>query len=83
VGRLALLTVLLRKEGLYVWDLLRTRESSFVRDLAIGAGLFVVIFPVAIVGAAIPSGLLVYGVMQPEVGIGTLTARAAVLGNPL
>jgi membrane protease YdiL (CAAX protease family) len=74
-GCLILMAVFLRREGKSLLDLLRGRGGSVGRDLLLALGLVVALFPVAVIGAAMLSGWLIYGVLQPTVGEGLTTAR--------
>lgn len=72
---LVLLHFLLKKEGYRIWDLLRVPKISLGRDILIGIGLFVLLFPTAILGVTILANLLIYGTLQPDLGSGLLIAR--------
>jgi len=75
IGCLLLLRHFLKKEGFGIRDLLRAPGFSAGRDVLIGIGLFLLIFPTAIMGITILSNLLVYGTLQPDLGSGILIAR--------
>ncbi len=74
-GCLILLTVLLRREGKSLLDLLRSRGGSVGRDLLLALVLLAVMFPVAIVANAMLAGWLIYGVPQPVIMEGWLMGR--------
>lgn len=65
LGCLALLFWLTRREGIRLWDLVGLDRSKLLRDVLLGLGILVVMFPVLMVGGSLLSGLLVYGELQP------------------
>lgn len=75
VGCLILLHYFLKKEGYGILDLLRTPNIPFWRDLLIGVGLFLLIFPTAIMGLTVLANLLLFGTLTPDIGSGLLIAR--------
>lgn len=75
VGCLLLLRHFLKPEGLSVWDLVRGSPAPMWRDLLIGVGLFLAVFPTAIMGFTILANLAVYGALQPDLGSGLLIER--------
>ena len=75
VGCLLLLRYLLKKEGYRIRDLIRVPNISIGRDILIGVGLFLLIFPTAIMGLTILANILIYGTLQPDLGSGLLISR--------
>jgi hypothetical protein len=75
VGCLLILHYFLKKEGFRIWDLIRVPNISLKRDILIGVGLFLLIFPTAIMGFTIIANIVIYGVLQPDLGSGLLIAR--------
>lgn len=75
VGCLLLLHDLLKKEGFKIWDLLRVPDTPLWRDILIGVGLFLLIFPTIIMGVTLIANLVVYGTLQPVFENGLLIAR--------
>ena len=75
LGCLLILHHLLQKEGYRIWDLLRVPNIPLKRDLMIGVGLFLLIFPTVIMGVTLVANLVVYGTLQPEFENGLLIAR--------
>jgi membrane protease YdiL (CAAX protease family) len=64
---LALLFVFTRQEGIRLWDLIGLERRRLGRDLLLGIGFFIVLFPVAIVGGTMVASFLVYGTMTPDI----------------
>ncbi len=75
IGCILLLVYLLRKEGLQILDLLRVQNIPIWRDILIGVGLFLLMFPTVIVGATILANIFIYGTLQPDLGTGLLIDR--------
>ena len=74
-GCLILLYYFLKKEGYGIIDLLRAPNIPFWRDILIGVGLFLLIFPTVIFGVTVLANLLLYGTISPDFGSGLLIAR--------
>jgi membrane protease YdiL (CAAX protease family) len=79
IGCLLLLRQLLKKEGLGIVDLVRGSRFSIGRDLLVGIGLFLLIFPTVVMGGTILANAIVYGTIQPDLGEGVLIARVLPL----
>ena len=75
IGCLILLHNLIKKEGYGILDLLRAPNNPFWRDILIGVGLFLLIFPIAIIGVTVLANLLLYGSLEPNFESGLLIAR--------
>lgn len=75
IGCIILLIFLVRKEGYQIFDLLRTQNIPLWRDILIGVGLFLLIFPPAIIGATMMANIFIYGTLQPDLGSGLLIER--------
>jgi len=65
LGCLGLLVWLTRREGLRLRDLVGFAPRALKRDLALGGGIFLVVFPVCIFGGAWLAGQLAYGSANP------------------
>jgi hypothetical protein len=66
VGCLGLLFWLTRREGIRLLDLVGLVKSKLKTEVPLGLGLFIIIFPVAIVGGGSLAQLIVYGKIGPE-----------------
>lgn len=75
ISCLFILHYLLKKEGYQIWDLIKVPGKSFWRDILIGIGLFLVLFPTVIMGITLLANFLIYGVLQPDLGQGILIGR--------
>ncbi len=75
VGCILLLMYLLRREGYQIIDLLRVQKIPLWRDILIGVGLFLLIFPLAIMGITILANIFIFGTWQPDLGSGLLIER--------
>jgi hypothetical protein len=65
IGCLTLLFRLTRREGIRMLDLIGLRKEKLLRDILIGLGMLVLIFPVVMIGGSMLTGLLLYGSIQP------------------
>jgi hypothetical protein len=74
LGCLALLACLTRLEGVGLRDLVGLRKDRLVRDILLGLGFLVILFPVVMIGGSLLTGRLVYGTFQPELP-GVLLAK--------
>jgi uncharacterized protein len=66
LGCLALLYRFTRREGIRLWDLIGLDKSKLVRDVLLGVGILLVVFPIVMIGGSLLSGLLVFGTIQPS-----------------
>jgi hypothetical protein len=80
LGCLSILYLLLKKEGYHLMDLFSQPKRPAWRDVLIGAGLFLLLFPIAIMGVSILANLIVYGNIQPDI-VSTLFARVPLWAN--
>jgi CAAX prenyl protease-like protein len=78
IGCLTLMARFTRREGIGLRDLIGRIHLRWGRDLVIGLGWFLLIFPFFMFGAPL-SSKLVYGSMQPDLYPGFLSARALPL----
>lgn len=76
VGCLALMFRFTHREGIHLWDLIGLRKGRLRRDILIGLGLLLLVFPVVMIGGGMLSGLIVYGALQPA-------QTAALMARPL
>jgi hypothetical protein len=49
-----------------LWDLIGLDKSKLVRDVLLGVGLLLAVFPIVMIGGSLLSGLLVFGTIQPS-----------------
>jgi hypothetical protein len=82
VGCLALMAAYTRKEGIRLRDLIGRVRLKWGRDLFLGAGIFVLVFPFFIFGAALATRL-VYGHGQPPAYAGLADQRILPLWGVL
>lgn len=66
LGCLGLLLWLTRREGIRLRDLVGFDKSKLKSDILLGLGIFVVVFPLAILGGGMLGNLIAYGTLQPE-----------------
>ncbi|MBN1261181.1 MAG: CPBP family intramembrane metalloprotease [Anaerolineae bacterium] len=82
LGCLGLLFWLLRREGLYLRDLIGFDKHKLKTDILLGIGIFVVVFPLSVGGGGVVGNLIAYGALQPtypEAGFIRTLPLAAVL----
>jgi uncharacterized protein len=75
-GCLGLMIWYTRREGIRLVDLIGIQKGKLGRDILIGLGMLVVIFPIVMIGGGMLSGLIVYGSLQPA-------QTAALMTRPL
>jgi hypothetical protein len=80
LGCLSILYLFLKKEGYHLKDLFNQPKRPAWRDVLIGAGLFLLLFPIAIMGVSILANLIVYGTIQPDI-VSTLFTRGPLWAN--
>jgi hypothetical protein len=73
---LLLLMRFTRREGVRIRDLIAFQRSRWGRDLLLGIGYFLLIFPALMMGGMMLSGLIVYGTTHVPMHPGLLVARA-------
>jgi len=66
IACIALLIILLQKEGKNLFSLLSFNKKKIFADLLLGLGLFVFVFPLAMAIGSVASSILVYGSLQPN-----------------
>ncbi len=66
IGCLSLLLWLIRQEGICLTDLVGLDKGKLKRDLLWGLAIFVVVFPLTVIGGGMLGNLLAYGTLQPE-----------------
>ena len=62
---LALLFWLTKAEGISLFSLTSFNKSRLSKDILLGIGIFIVIFPLAVFGGSLLAGTLAYGTIQP------------------
>jgi hypothetical protein len=65
IGCLGLLLWLTKREGIRLFDLIGVVKSKLLADIARGAGLFLLIFPITIFGGGMLAMLIAYGQLNP------------------
>jgi membrane protease YdiL (CAAX protease family) len=75
IGCLVLLGRFTRREGRRIRDLIGFDKSRWFKDLLIGLGYFLLVFPLMMMGGTMLSSLVVYGTTQPPMYPGMLVAR--------
>jgi hypothetical protein len=78
IGCLALMAIYTRKEGIQLRDLIGRVRLRWGRDAFLGIGIFVLVFPFFILGAA-SATRIVYGSGQPPSLAGLADARVLPL----
>lgn len=76
LGCLAALVLLVKREGLRLGDLFGFDRKRLGRDVLLGVGLLLTVFPVTIIGGTLLASWLVYGTTQAPMFTGELTGRA-------
>jgi len=66
IACIALLIILLKREGKTLFSLLSFNRRKIFADVLIGLGLFLFVFPLAMAIGSISSSILVYGSLQPN-----------------
>ncbi|MCL4274856.1 MAG: CPBP family intramembrane metalloprotease [Anaerolineales bacterium] len=75
---LALIFWLTRTEGINLFSLISFDKSRLKKDIPLGIGIFIVVFPLAVFGGSLLAGILAYGTFQP-----TLPEGAFIRSLPL
>lgn len=79
-GCLALLFWLTRREHVRLRDLISFSKNKLKTDIPLGIGIFVVVFPVCVLGGAMLAGLIAYGSSNPELPEFTFIRTLPLLG---
>jgi len=64
-GCLALMFRFTRREGIRLMDLIGIQKDKLRRDILMGIGILLVMFPIVMIGGGMLSGLILYGKLQP------------------
>ena len=80
IGCLGLLFWLTRRERIRLIDLISFDKSKLKTDILIGLGIFVVVFPVCVLGGGMLAGLIAYGQANPELPEFTFIRSLPLLG---
>jgi hypothetical protein len=80
LGCLALLFWLTRKEQIRLRDLVSFSKSKLKADIFLGLGIFVVIFPISVIGGGMLAGLIAYGSTNPDLPEFTFIRTLPLLG---
>jgi hypothetical protein len=73
IGCLSLMFWLTRREGISLLDLIGLNRQKLGRDVLLGLGILIVMFPIVMVGGAMLSSLLIYGTTQPVLPVEVMT----------
>ncbi len=79
-GCLGLLVWLTRREGIRLLDLVAFARSKLKKDLLLGPGLFIVLFPVCVFGGGMIAQLIAYGSLNPPMPEFTFIRSLPLLG---
>jgi hypothetical protein len=79
-GCLALLFWLTRHEQIHLGDLVSFIKGKLKTDTLLGLGIFVVVFPICVIGGGMLAGLIAYGSTNPELPQYTFTRTLPLLG---
>jgi hypothetical protein len=79
-GCLALLFWLTRREQIRLIDLVSFVKSKLKTDILLGLGIFVVVFPICVMGGGMLAGLIAYGSVNPELPQFTFIRTLPLLG---
>lgn len=79
-GCLALLFWFTRKEQIRLRDLISFSKARLKTDIPLGLGIFVVVFPVCVIGGGMLAGLIAYGSTNPELPEFTFIRTLPLLG---
>jgi uncharacterized protein len=73
IGCLALMFWFTRREGISLLDLIGLNKKKLGRDILLGLGILIVMFPIVMFGGAALAGLLIYGASQPVLPVEVMT----------
>lgn len=79
-GCLALLFWLTRAEQIRLCDLISFVQSKLKADMLLGLGIFIVVFPICVMGGGMLAGLIAYGSANPELPEFTFIRTLPLLG---
>ncbi len=79
-GCLGLLFWLTRREGVRMRDLLSFTKSKLKKDLLLGPAIFIVVFPICVMGGGMLSQLIAYGGLNPALPEATFIRTLPLLG---
>lgn len=80
IGCLVLLFWLTRRERIHLVDLVGFSRNTLLGDVLVGAGLFVILFPVVVGGGSLLASLLVYGTTRPNLPPGVFDRSLPLWG---
>lgn len=80
VGCLGLLIWLTRREGIRLRDLISFSRSHLKRDVLLGLGIMIVVFPVCVFGGGMLAMRIAYGSPNPELPEATFIRTLPLLG---
>ncbi len=79
LGCLGLLVWLTRREGIRLLDLIGLVKSKLKKDIPLGVGIFLAVFPVAMFGFGMLAMLIAYGTIHPAFPEGTFMRTLPLL----
>ena len=79
-GCLGLLFWLTRSEQIRLFELVSFAKDKLKKDIALGLGIFIVVFPVCVIGGGMLAGLIAYGSTNPELPEFTFIRTLPLLG---
>ncbi len=71
IGCLIILALLVRREGIRLFDLISFDRDKWKKDLLLGLGLFIIVFPLSILIGSNLASILVYGSFKPDLPPGS------------
>jgi hypothetical protein len=80
LGCLGLLLWLTRREGVRLGDLVAFSKSRLKKDIPLGLGIFIVVFPVTVFGGGMLAQLIAYGSLNPVLPEATFIRSLPLLG---
>ncbi len=79
LGCLVLLSWLVKREGIRLFDLVSFNRSKFKTDILLGLGIFIIVFPLTVFGGGMLASRLVYGSLQAELPEGAFIRTLPLL----
>jgi uncharacterized protein len=80
LGCLGLLVWLTRREGIRLGDLIAFSKIKLKKDIPLGLGIFVVVFPVTVFGGGMLAQLIAFGSLNPVLPEATFIRSLPLLG---
>ena len=80
IGCLGILIWLTRREGIHLLDLVGFVKSKLKKDIPLGLGIFIVVFPLSVFAFGRLALMITYGTLNPEFPEGTFIRSLPLLG---